>query len=59
MNPVYDYKPDECGTVYLNIGDGGNIEQLYRDYVDQPGFCPDPASYKCSTQVVRTAQTTS
>ena len=25
MNPVYDYKVDQCGAVYINIGDGGNI----------------------------------
>ena len=25
MNPVYDYKLDPCGPVYLNVGDGGNI----------------------------------
>ena len=26
---VYDYEPNECGPVYLNIGDGGNYEGTY------------------------------
>ena len=25
MNPTYDYQLNECGAVYLNVGDGGNI----------------------------------
>lgn len=51
-NPVYNYKLDDCGTVYLNVGDGGNIEKLYKDYVDQPGFCPEPKRGQCVTLVV-------
>lgn len=37
---------DECGPVHITIGDGGNIEGLYKDYIDelqpQPGFCTNP-----------------
>lgn len=38
---------DECGPVYLTVGDGGNIEGIYKDYVDRaakgtPAFCTDP-----------------
>ena len=29
MNPVYDYKVDQCGAVYINVGDGGNIGELF------------------------------
>ena len=25
MNPVFDYQLNECGAVYINVGDGGNI----------------------------------
>lgn len=50
-NPVYNYKLDDCGTVYLNVGDGGNIEKLYKDYVDQPDFCPEPKRGQCVTLV--------
>jgi hypothetical protein len=25
-HPMYKYKLDTCGPVYLSIGDGGNIE---------------------------------
>jgi hypothetical protein len=38
---------DECGPVYLTVGDGGNIEGIYKDYVDRaakgpPAFWKDP-----------------
>lgn len=29
-------------------------EGLYKDYVDDPGMCPDPKSSQCVTKVVRT-----
>ncbi|KAK9802602.1 hypothetical protein WJX73_000292 [Symbiochloris irregularis] len=41
-NPVYNYTVDECGIVNVVIGDGGNIEGLYKTFIDQPGDCPDP-----------------
>ena len=28
-------------------------EGLYKDYVDDPGMCPDPKSSQCVTKVVR------
>ena len=30
--PVYNYTANECGTTYLNIGDGGNYEGTYTDW---------------------------
>ena len=33
-HPVYKYQPDTCGPMYVVIGDGGNVEGLNRDYVD-------------------------
>ena len=30
-----DYKLDTCGPMYITIGDGGNIEGPYRNYVDE------------------------
>ena len=32
---MYDYKLDNCGPVYLTIGDGGNAEGLSRTFVDE------------------------
>ena len=32
---MYDYKLDTCGPMYITIGDGGNIEGPYRNYVDE------------------------
>ncbi|CAK7339625.1 unnamed protein product [Dovyalis caffra] len=31
---VYQDKPNNCGPVYINIGDGGNREGLANDYID-------------------------
>ena len=33
-HPVYQYQRNDCGPVYVTIGDGGNIEGPYRDFVD-------------------------
>ena len=33
-HPLYQYKINQCGPVYLSVGDGGNIEGPYRNYVD-------------------------
>ena len=30
-----DYKLDTCGPMYITIGDGGNVEGPYRNYVDE------------------------
>ncbi|GAB2272191.1 hypothetical protein Dimus_007011 [Dionaea muscipula] len=36
---VYDGQADNCGPVYINIGDGGNREGLATDYMDpQPSI---------------------
>jgi hypothetical protein len=29
-HPVYNYELDNCGAMYITIGDGGNIEGPYR-----------------------------
>ncbi|KAL4420451.1 hypothetical protein ABPG75_010107 [Micractinium tetrahymenae] len=45
---VYKYQPDPCGPMYTLIGDGGNIEGLYRTFIDaqpQPAYCADPSLY--------------
>ena len=39
-NPVYNYTVNQCGTVHITMGDGGNIEGLYKTYVDEVGGCP-------------------
>ncbi|PSC76955.1 purple acid phosphatase 15 isoform X2 [Micractinium conductrix] len=47
--PVYRYRRDDCGPVYTLIGDGGNVEGLYKDFIDaqpQPAFCADSALYQ-------------
>ena len=31
---VYNYMRDVCGPTYITVGDGGNIEGPYRDFVD-------------------------
>ena len=44
-HPMYNYQKDNCGPVYITIGDGGNVEGPYRSFVDDivPGtnltFC--------------------
>ncbi|DBA81199.1 TPA: hypothetical protein ACH3X2_007015 [Trebouxia sp. C0005] len=41
-NPVYNFTVDECGPVHITMGDGGNIEGLYKTFADTPGLCPTP-----------------
>ena len=45
-HPVYQYQLNTCGPVYVTIGDGGNIEGPYRNYVDDlvPG-APNGMTY--------------
>jgi hypothetical protein len=31
---MYNYQKDSCGPVYLVVGDGGNVEGPYRNFVD-------------------------
>ena len=31
---MYNYQKDSCGPVYLTMGDGGNVEGPYRNFVD-------------------------
>ena len=33
-HPMYNYAKDSCGPVYLTMGDGGNVEGPYRNFVD-------------------------
>ncbi|KAI8477256.1 MAG: Metallo-dependent phosphatase-like protein [Monoraphidium minutum] len=46
--PIVNYEMDACGPVHLNVGDGGNAEGLYKDFIDtvspKPAFCADPAA---------------
>ena len=37
--PVHNYAVDPCGVRYLTVGDGGNIEGLYKTFAAQPGTC--------------------
>ncbi|EIE18216.1 Metallo-dependent phosphatase [Coccomyxa subellipsoidea C-169] len=49
-NRVYNYTVDPCGPIHVTIGDGGNIEKLYTDWVDQPpSNCPLPGTAACPT----------
>ena len=34
-HPVYNYRRDACGPVYITLGDGGNVEGPYRNFVDE------------------------
>jgi hypothetical protein len=37
--PVNNYNVDQCGMRWITIGDGGNIEGLYKTYAAQNGTC--------------------
>ena len=37
--PVNNYAVDPCGVRYLTMGDGGNIEGLYKTFAGQAGTC--------------------
>eukprot|EP00955_Chlamydomonas_euryale_P069431 360458-Chlamydomonas_euryale.AAC.9 len=41
-HPIFNYTIDQCGPMYFTLGDGGNVEGPYRNFVDQV----DPASNK-------------
>ncbi|BDA46067.1 Purple acid phosphatase 15 [Coccomyxa sp. Obi] len=46
-NPVYKFANDPCGPVHITIGDGGNIEGTYKQFIDTPPFptnCSVPLS---------------
>lgn len=34
-HPTYNYTVDPCGPVYITIGDGGNFEGPYRNFMDE------------------------
>ena len=38
--PTYNYNVDQCGMRWLVMGDGGNIEGLYKTFAAQPNTCP-------------------
>ncbi|KNA18249.1 hypothetical protein SOVF_072100 [Spinacia oleracea] len=42
MNRVYNYTLNPCGSVYITVGDGGNIEKVDVDHADDSGKCPKP-----------------
>ncbi len=37
--PVNNYAVDQCGMRWITIGDGGNIEGLYKTFASQNGTC--------------------
>ena len=39
---LQNYTVNECGAVHITMGDGGNIEGLYKTFADTPGLCPAP-----------------
>lgn len=41
---VQDYRKNDCGTVHITVGDGGNVEGLYTTFVDQLPATNCPAS---------------
>ncbi|PRW44351.1 purple acid phosphatase 23 isoform X1 [Chlorella sorokiniana] len=46
---VYKYQKDVCGPQYTLIGDGGNVEGLYKTFIDtqpQADFCAEPSLYQ-------------
>lgn len=50
-NRVYDYKLDACAPMHITIGDGGNVERLYTQWVDNPpSNCPAPLPGSCVTK---------
>ncbi|KAK9805338.1 hypothetical protein WJX73_003577 [Symbiochloris irregularis] len=50
-NRVVDYKLDACAPMHITIGDGGNVERLYTQWVDSPpSNCPDPLPGSCKTE---------
>eukprot|EP00878_Enallax_costatus_P047102 GHUV01057496.1.p1 GENE.GHUV01057496.1~~GHUV01057496.1.p1 ORF type:complete len:373 (+),score=76.41 GHUV01057496.1:799-1917(+) len=50
VKPINNYKVDECGPVHITIGDGGNVEGTYKDFIDtvnpRPAYCDNPNSGK-------------
>jgi len=47
--PVYAFKPDTCGPIYMTVGDGGNLEGLYKQYVDEapvPEYCGNSSTWR-------------
>ncbi|XP_039067613.1 purple acid phosphatase 15-like isoform X1 [Hibiscus syriacus] len=43
-NRVYNYTLDPCGPVHINVGTGGNEENLTLEHADEPGNCPVPSN---------------
>lgn len=47
--PVYSFEPNSCGPIHIAMGDGGNVEGLYTQYVDQdpiPAFCSNSSLWR-------------
>jgi 3',5'-cyclic AMP phosphodiesterase CpdA len=38
--PINNYNVDQCGSRWITIGDGGNIEGLYKTFASQAGTSP-------------------
>ena len=34
-HPIYNYTINTCGPIHITIGDGGNVEGPYRNFVDE------------------------
>ncbi|KAF2284517.1 hypothetical protein GH714_026020 [Hevea brasiliensis] len=43
-NRVCNHKLDPCGPVYITVGDGGNLEKMAIEHVDEPGNFPEPST---------------
>ena len=37
--PINNYAVDQCGVRWLTMGDGGNVEGLYKTFASQNGTC--------------------
>ena len=47
--PLNNYAVDQCGPRYLTMGDGGNIEGLYKTFAAQAGTCTCAAVNSATT----------
>jgi len=47
--PVFSFEPNSCGPIYISVGDGGNVEGLYKQFVDQdpiPAYCSNSSIWR-------------
>ncbi len=46
MQPVYNNVVNECAPAHIVVGDGGNVEGLVKQFIDQPGRCEETEATK-------------